>query len=145
MVTAYYYLMLAASLVLMIVYFAKWHKHFDVHITLIFVLVPVANLGTALVAFSQSLETALASTKIAYIGGCYLLLILMLAVFSLCDIKVNRGLRIALVCLSTVVYLSVLSIGYSTLYYQSATIEQIGGVTVLESSTARCIRFSTSW
>ena len=131
MVAAYYFITLAVSLVLLVAYFAIWHKHLDVHITLIFVLVPVANLGTALVAFSQSLETALATTKIAYIGGCYLILILMLAVFNLCDIKINRPVRIALLCFSTAVYISVLTIGYSTVYYQAASIEQVGGVTVL--------------
>ncbi len=132
MVSAYYMLMLVASLVLMLSYFVIWHKHLDTHITLIFILVPIANLGTALVAYAQSLETALAATKIAYIGGCYLHLILMLAVFSLCDFNVRKWVRIAALSVSTAVYLAVLSIGRSPVYYQDVTLSTFGGTTVLE-------------
>ena len=132
MVIAYYQLTLIASLVLLIAYLGIWHKHLDIHITLIFAIVPVANVGASLVAFSQSLEAALVATKISYIGGCYLLLILMLAVFNLCDVKLKRWMRIALVTLSTTVYLAVLTIGVSPLYYESVSLQFVDGAAVLE-------------
>lgn len=68
-------------------------------------LVPVANLAYALLAASQSLEAALVGMKVAYIGGCYLLLILMLAVYALCFIEVSRKMRLCLICLSTAAFL----------------------------------------
>lgn len=131
MVVAYYLVTLLASFVLLIAYLAIWHKHFDIHITLIFVIVPVANVGCSLVAFSQTLEAALVATKISYIGGCYLILILMLAVFGLCGIKLNRWIRVALFGLSTVVYLSVLTVGSDPIYYVSTSMEFVDGVAVL--------------
>ncbi|MDO4537873.1 MAG: HD domain-containing protein [Coriobacteriales bacterium] len=134
MVSMYYALSLLLSLALMLCYFVIWHKHFDTHITLIFALVPVANLGSALVASAQSLETALAATKVTYIGGCYLILILMLAVFSLCDIELRRWLRVGLISLSTAVYVSVLTIGRSPVYYKDVTLKTFGGTTVLEKT-----------
>ena len=132
MVTLYYDSMLAIALVLMIVYLFSYHKHFDVHITLIFALVPVSNLGNALLAHAQTLEVALAANKIVYIGGCYLQLILMLAVFSLCRIELNRWIRAALFTLSTVVFAAALTVSDSTLFYESTTLVHINGAGVLE-------------
>ena len=132
MAALYYGITFAVSLALMLVYMFSWHKHFDMHITLIFVLVPVVNLGYVLLAGAQTTEAALTANKLSYIGGCYLQLILMLAVFSLCRIKLNRWIRIAFLVLSTVVYLSSLTIGESTLFYESVTFEQVDGIPVFE-------------
>lgn len=129
---AYYLFMLALAVVLTICYLSIWHKHFDMHITLIFVLVPIANLGYYLVSQSSTLEAALVATKMSYIGGCYLLYTLMLAVFSLCSIKIDRRVRVALLCFCTAMYICVLTIGKSPLYYADAELVQMGGVSALK-------------
>lgn len=131
MIALYYDILLAISLAALIVYVFSYHKHFDMRITLIFVLVPVANLGQVLMARVTTLEAALVANKVIYIGACYLQLILMLAVFSLCQIKMNRWVRAGLVALSTIVYLSSLTAGDSTLFYQSVALEHIDGTPVL--------------
>ena len=131
MMLAYYDVTLAVAVGLLIGYLCIWHKHFDMHITLIFVLVPIANLGYTLVAHAQSLDMALTAYKVSYLGSCYLMLLLMLAVFSLCDIKIPRWIRIALVCVSTVMYFSILTIGYSGIYYESASLEVVDGAATL--------------
>ncbi|MDO4796806.1 MAG: HD domain-containing protein [Coriobacteriales bacterium] len=127
----YYTLMFVMSGLLMLAYLAIWHKHLDMHITLIFVLVPTSNLGYLLVAKAQTLEAALVATKMSYIGGCYLLPILMLAVFGLCDIQVRRAVRMVPLCLSTVLFLAILTIGWSPVYYQSVLLEHADGVSFL--------------
>jgi len=131
MVVLYYELTLAIALVLMIVYLFSYHKHFDMHITILFVLVPISNLGSFLLVHSSTLEAALVANKVVYIGACYLQLILMLAVFSLCRIKLNRWVRTGLVLLSTVVYLSALTMGESTLFYEEVSFSRVDGVGVL--------------
>lgn len=132
MVTLYYDIMLGIAVVLMIVYLFSYHKHFDMHITLLFVLVPVANLGQMLLANANGLEAALVANKVVYIGACYLQLILMLAVFSLCRIKLNRWVRTGFVILSTVTYLSSLTIGESTLFYESVSFSRVGDAIVFD-------------
>ena len=132
MVSAYYLVMLALAIVLMIVYLFWYHKHFDMHITLLFVLVPIANLGQVLLVNAPTLEAALVANKIVYIGACYLQLILMLAVFSLCDIKLSRWIRTGFVVLSTVVYLSSLTIGELPLFYQDVSFSRIDGISALD-------------
>ena len=114
--------MLAFSLVLSIAYIFLWRKHFDVHITLVYALIPVANLGYLLYSKAESYEAALMAQKIIYIGGCYLLLIIMLIVFSLCHIKLHSLVKVGFMTLSTLVYISVLSIGNSEIFYKKPII-----------------------
>lgn len=123
--------MFVLALALMIAYMFIWHKHFDTLITLVFVLVPVTNLGYFLLALAQTPEAAFIANRLTYIGACYLLPILMLAVFSLCQIKVKRWIRVAILLFSTVVFLSAMTIGYSTIFYESITFERVDGAPIL--------------
>ena len=125
----FYDTMLAISLVLSIIYLAMWHKHFDIHISLVFVLVPITNLGFSMFARATSLEEAIAGKKIAYIGGCFLLMFIMFMVFSLCHIKLSRFIRVTLMTISTIIYISVLSIGHSDIFYKKdMSFEIVGDV-----------------
>ena len=88
-VVLYYDIVLILSVLLTGVYLFKWHKHFDAHITLVFVLVPVICLGYALLAHSTVLSEALAANKIIYMGGCYFQLIVLLIVCAQCNVKLG--------------------------------------------------------
>ncbi|MBR3203464.1 MAG: hypothetical protein IKF60_07750, partial [Solobacterium sp.] len=66
--TLYYDGLFLLSVVLMVLYVLKWHKHFDVHITLMFLVIPITNLGYCMVAHSATLEEAILSNKLTYIG-----------------------------------------------------------------------------
>ena len=129
--TLYYDGLFLLSVVLMVLYVLKWHKHFDVHITLMFLVIPITNLGYCMVAQSATLEEAILSNKLTYIGGCYALLINMLLIFSLCDLKINRWLKAFFFTVSTCVYIASLTAGKSQLFYRSITMEKINGVAIL--------------
>ena len=130
MAEAYYGGMLALSLVLALAYMFLWHKHFDVHITLTFVLVPLAHLGYVLLAQAQTLDAALTANKLIYVGGCYLMLNITFVVFSLCDIRLNRFVRILLLLFSTVVYFSAASVGRTDWFYRSVSFDPGAGMLV---------------
>ena len=131
MYSAYYAATLAASILLMIVYAFMWHRHFDVHITLVFALVPVINLGYFLLSQAQDLEEALAANKLSYIGGCFLMPMIMFSVFSLCHIRLNRWLRAGILAVGTAVYLSALTVERSDLFYRSITFQRVDGAVLL--------------
>ena len=131
MVTLYYEVMFGLSLALTLLYAAMWHKHFDVHITLIFVIIPIANLGYVQMAHAETLQAALNGNKILYIGGCYLLLFIMLSVLTLCRINLPRWSRAVLILLTSGVYATILSAGNSRIYYKSLKFEIINGAGVL--------------
>ena len=129
--TLYYEIVLALSVVLTAVYVFKWQKHFDVHITIIFVMVPVINLGYALLSHASGVAEALAINKFIYLGGCFLGLIILLAVCTLCEVRIYRILKFLLFMLSIVVYFSALSVGYNDWFYKDASLATVNGASIL--------------
>ena len=128
---AYYDFVFILSAMLTIVYVYKWRKFFDVHISLIYVLVPVITLTYALLCRSSSPEEAIALEKLTYIGGCFLELIILLIVFTLCGIRIHRAVKVLFFLLSTAVYLSVLGVGDSHLFYTSVRVEIVDELPIL--------------
>ena len=88
-VLLYYDIILMVSVVLSGIYLFMWHKHFDAHITIIFVMIPVICLGYALRVHATGLETVLAANKLVYLGGCFLQLFVLLAIVNLCNIRME--------------------------------------------------------
>ena len=123
--TSYYDLTLIASLALALIYVCAWHKHFDVRITLVFVFVPIINLGYCLLNRAQSQEAALVANVLTYISGCYLLPIIMFTVFSLCHIKLPRWISVGLLTINTIVLLCLVFNGESGLIYRSVSFRHV--------------------
>ena len=133
-VLLYYDIILIASVVLSGVYLFLWHKHFDAHITMIFVMIPVVCLGYALRAHAKGLETALAANKIVYLGGCFLQLFVLLAVVNLCNIRMGRTGRVLKTlgfALSTAVFVYVLNPMKSGDFYRNVELQLHSGLPVL--------------
>ena len=133
-VVLYYDIILILSVLLTGVYLFMWHKHFDVHITVVFVLVPVVCLGYVLLAHSTVLPEALAANKIIYMGGCYLQLIVLLIVCSQCNIRlgrVGRILKTLAFAVSTVVFVYVLNPMRSGDFYRHVELDMQNGFPVL--------------
>ena len=128
----YYDVLFALSLVLTLIYAVIWHKHFDVHFTLMFITIPIANLGYVFLIRSQSLESAIISNNIVYLGGCYLMLFIMLSVLSMCRIKMLRSVTVGLMIFTTLVYLSVITSGELPLFYESISYSNENGIPHLE-------------
>ena len=126
--TAYYEILFGLSIILTIIYLAIWHKHFDVHITLIFAFIPVANLGYSILAHSRNLDTALTAVKVTYIGGCFLALFICQSIFSLCHINLKRWMSVGLTLLSMLSFSFVLTIGNTPYFYKTVRFDLEKGV-----------------
>ena len=87
---------LILSVCLTLIYVMTWHKHFDVHVSLIFLLVPISVLGNLLVAESCSYWEALAGNKVNYIGGTFLTLMITLTILNLCHINIPKAVKAAM-------------------------------------------------
>ena len=130
-VVLYYDVRLIVSVLLTGIYLYKWHKHFDVHITMVFVMVPVVCLGYALLVHSTVLHEALAANKVIYLGSCFLQLIVLLMIFTLCDIRLGRAGRILKILgfiTSAVLFAFVLNPMESGAFYRSTSLEFRNGV-----------------
>ena len=128
---AYYEILFGLSVLLTLIYIAIWHKHFDVHISLIFAFIPVANLGYALLAHSSDLNTALTAVKITYIGGCFLVLFITQSIFSLCHIELKRWMNVAMKLLSFGSFSMVLTIGNLPIFYKTVSFDFYKGIGML--------------
>ena len=134
-VVLYYDILLVVSVLLTGIYLFMWHKHFDMHITLVFVLVPVICLGYALLAHASELKEALAANRVIYLGGSYLQLIMLLAVAALCDFRLGsrtgRILKTLGFAVSTVMFIFVLNPMQSGAFYRHAELEIRDGLPLL--------------
>ena len=134
-VVLYYDILLILSVILTGIYMFKWHKHFDAHITLVFVVMPIVCLGYSLLAHATNLTEALAVNKIIYMGGCFLQLIILLVVCTLCDIKLGKFGRILKTLgftVSAVVFAFVLNPMKSGDFYRKAELVLHNGQQMLE-------------
>ncbi len=128
---AFYITLTVISFLTTIIYFFVWHNHFSILMTTFFMLSPIANLGFLIVALSNNIETAIIGTIITYVGGCYLLLIIMLLVFYFCKISINKYIRIALMLISSLFFaatFTLLSKGKIDIFYKSFDFEIKDGV-----------------
>ena len=131
---AYYTILLILSLLVTIIYFTVWHNHFNTLITIYFILLPVTNLGFFLLAIADNIDTAIAGNILTYIGGCYLIMLTMLSVFSFCGIKVNKIIRAILIVISSIFFassMSILSKGQIGFFYKSFEFNIVDGTGVL--------------
>ena len=127
MISYYYPAAFIISLILTITYAYRWHKHFVVYFTLTFTLIPLVNLGYVLIGRATGLEEALNAQRIIYIGGCFLIYFLMLAIFSFCQIEVSKLVRTVSLTLLSVLYCFVLTMGVAPFFYKTVTYEQKNG------------------
>ena len=120
---AYYEILFGLSVLLTLIYLVIWHKHFDVHISLIFAFIPVANLGYAMLAHSRNLNAALTAVKITYIGGCFLTLFITQSILSLCHINIRRwqSALMTIVCMG--IYSFALTVGNAPYFYKTVSFE----------------------
>ena len=114
----YYIAMLVVSILFVIFYACIFHKHFDVNITIMVVLVPIINLAFLLMGHSTTIEQAITALKFTYIGGCYLLLIVTLCIFNICGINLNSWQKALIITISSGIFLTTLTIGHNDLFYK---------------------------
>lgn len=131
MISTFYLITFLASLLLTVIYLYKWHKHYEVNISIIFTLIPIANLGYLLMWHSPNEESYITALKIAYLGGCFLLLFITLCVFRLSGIKVKRWVRTTgfLICL--LMYAGVLTLGHYPFFYKNMFFQRNGSELII--------------
>ena len=94
--------------------------------------VGVVNLGYTLIAFSQTVETALLANKVAYLGQLVVPMCMFMIISRLCGYRYNKWVIGALIGVATLMLGVICTTGYLDWYYTSATIERVAGATVLK-------------
>ena len=127
----FYGWLFAISVLCSAFYIIIWHKHFDVNLSIIFTLVPVANAGYLLSALSQDADSALTAVKVVYFGGCFLPFFILHCILNMCQFEIHKRLSIWFFLICIINYACVISAGYSDLFYKGFSFEVIDGIPVL--------------
>ena len=121
----YYLICVILSIVLSLIYVAIWQKRFSPHLSIMYMLLPIVNVGYWQLADGTTIEQVLLANKITYLGGCFATLLFTLNIFSLCKINLKKIHKFSLFLFSTFIYCGVLTTGYDTCFYKSATLEYV--------------------
>ena len=130
MLTVFYHIVFAISLLLSCIYLYIWNKRFDVSITMVFTLVPIANLGVAMTSMAHNIPELITGLKISYIGGCFLQFFITLSILKLCDINIHKVIKSLCFILCILFYVSILTIGRTKLFYKDIYYEKMDGAIV---------------
>ena len=106
----------------------KKEKWFYVLFTSVFVV----NLGYLMLSMSSTLDMALWANRIAYLGSVFLPLSMLKAIQKISKLKYAKWVNVVLIGVSAVVFFIAASPGWLDIYYKSATLETINGVSVLK-------------
>ncbi|MCR4640496.1 MAG: HD-GYP domain-containing protein [Lachnospiraceae bacterium] len=108
------------SLLLSLIYIFWWHRHYDVNITIIFLLIPLNNFFYA--SMFTNAELYLTAQKLIYFAGCMLPWFITMCVLNLCRIRVSRWVRTASFALNLLMFVGILSIGHYPFFYREITV-----------------------
>ena len=104
----------------------------DLWYLLLFSAIFVANAGYLILSLSSTLSEALMANRISYLGSAFLPLAMLMIILRVCCFSYRRWLSITLLSVSLAMFLLAASPGYLDIYYRSATLTVVNGVTVLE-------------
>lgn len=131
MTEMYYLCCFIIAIIANIIYFFRWHKHYSVYFTLLYIFVPIANWGYWQLSIAKCLEEAILANKILYMGACYTPLVVMLNIFFLCKIRIGKLTHTILYMITTAIYLASLTVGYNGMFYHDVDWENVKGHMVM--------------
>lgn len=113
-----------------------WLKLFDVRNSvaqyLSLVTVVISNLGYYFMSISRSVDEALFSQIIAYVGCVFLPVLYFFLILEICHISLSRYIKVVLVLMQAGTFGFVCTIGRSDLFYRSAKMRIDNGMVVLD-------------
>lgn len=86
----------------------------------------IQNVGYLLEMQSKNLSDAMTAVKIEYVGGSFIMTMLMIFTFRYCHFKINNIIKYSLLIIDTIVLISVWCWEYIHLYYKSASFVDTG-------------------
>ena len=127
----YYIAISVITLALSLIYVFRWHRHVDVNMSVIFLMITMTNIAYLLLVSSKSADAAAVCLKIIYAGGCFLPWFSTMCIANLCKINVSKPVRLLSFIFNTIMYSWVLTIGHSGLFYKGFDVTRRGGILVM--------------
>lgn len=99
---------------------------------LLFSSVLTVSIGYLSLSLSKTLDAALLSNRLAYLGSVFLPMSMLMIILNTCKIPYRKRLPGALLAVAAAVFLVAASPGYLDIYYKEVSLSVVHGVTVLE-------------
>ena len=125
-----YLISFIAALALLIAYFIIVKKK-EFWLTMLYCCVPIVNLGYTLLSLSKTLEFAIFSNDVVYLGSIFLSMFMFLTIVKLCGFQLQKKILITCLLSGTIMFLIVVTSPMIPLYYKSVEIELVNGSTKL--------------
>ncbi|MBO6108657.1 MAG: HD domain-containing protein [Eubacterium sp.] len=123
--------LLELSMILTIIYVAKWQKNYGVYYTVIYTIIPVAMIGQMVLTTADSIDEAFLGQKLIYLGGCFLSFFITMAICDICNINVKKWIKVLLILINMHLYMIVLTTEYTKLFYKEISFEKINNTVIL--------------
>lgn len=120
---------LCAFLLLVGYYFSIKKK--ETWFYILFSSVLVVNIGYFMLSTANTLNFALWANRVAYLGSVFLPLSMLKTIQKISKLKYPKWVNGVLIGISVIVFLIAASPGWLDIYYKSVTLENVGGVSVL--------------
>ena len=139
MLILYYLSVFIFTGILILRLFIQWDKKIYSYFSNIFWIGFIANIGYLSLALSETLEKAVLAKQLCYVGGCFVPVLVFFNIAYLCKIKISRVSSILMLAYSVLIFLCVLTIGISDIFYVSYELKRVGDVAILEKVNGRAI------
>ena len=128
----YYLVNLFISVLLTILYISRWNKSYNTNITILFIIIPITNIGAVLMEMSTTFEGAMMANRITYLGGCFLSFFIINGIFDVCELRISKWLRGAIFVHCTVLYAFAFTAKEGSLFYEHISFSIVNGRPTLE-------------
>lgn len=126
----YYIMMSVMSLILLALFvFHENDTRISYYVRVLGFVMLLANLGYVALGISNNIETAMLANKVSYLGGCFLPPLMFFCMATVCNIKINRYIKVFMYAYSVFVYSLVLTVELSDFYYKDIELSTIADAT----------------
>lgn len=128
----YYHIALGLSFILSIIFLYRSDKYTNPLITIIFCVIPISNLGYYLLASTTNINGAIVANKIIYLGGCFMHLLTLFFILTVCKIRRKRWIVVIAFIYSTLIYVLLVTDEIHHMFYKSVRLSQRHGIAYMQ-------------
>ena len=117
---------------LFFIWFAS--KDTDIYFSLIFIFIPISNLGNVFLCTSDNLSSAMLGNKLIYLGGCFLPLFITLSMVNMYKLNIKKIYILISFGLSFLMYAFILTSDMTSFFYKNVDFKVDNGIPSIEKS-----------
>ena len=131
MVSTFYLVLFIVSFIYLVVFMIEFSQHVSVFYPLLCLAILVMNFGYWQISIADTVEAAIVSNKVVYIGASFIHLLMVACLAEICKTEVPQFMKVLGCFAGMVIFALNLTVGNSDLYYKNCSIEVVNGCTYL--------------